>query len=205
METFENIKRLRIERGLSQDELAKRTGYTDRSSIAKIEAGKVDLSESKIILFAKALNVTPAALMSIEGGFSVPSGFQTMPEMENATPLVGDIACGTPILADENIRDYIPTPRGWRADFALECHGDSMAPKILDGDIVAIRKQSRVENGQIAAVRIQDEATLKRVFFSPGQLILQAENPAYAPILLIGENIADAEIEGLAVGIMRNI
>ena len=80
-----------------------------------------------------------------------------------------------------------------------------MAPKIQDGDVVAVRKVPQVENGQIAAVRIDDEATLKRCYLYPDKLVLQAENPAYEPIVLIGEEMGRAVIEGLAVGFMRNI
>lgn len=135
---------------------------------------------------------------------SPPAGFKPMPPMD-IIPLVGDIACGSPILAEENIRDYIAAPSSWRADFVLECHGDSMAPKILDGDIVAIRKVAIVENGRIAAVRIDDEATLKRMYRYQDKLILQAENPAYEPIVLIGEDMERVAIEGLAVGLMRHV
>ena len=74
-------------------------------------------------------------------------------------PLVGSIACGTPITAEQNIESYIGVPAAWHADFALTCHGSSMAPTICDGDIVCIRRQPEVEQGEIAAVRIGDEAT----------------------------------------------
>jgi len=92
-------------------------------------------------------------------------------------PLVGSIACGTPILAEQNIEARIGVPALWRADFALTCHGDSMAAMIQDGDIVCIRKQPEVENGEIAAVRIGEEATLKRFYRQGDTVMLQAENP----------------------------
>ena len=114
---------------------------------------------------AGALGVSVSWLMGydvpitgVEAPGTIPAGFEPLPQMTNV-PLVGSIACGTPILAEENIKEYIGVPAAWRADFALECHGDSMAPRICDGDIVCIRRQPEVESGQIAAVRIGDEAT----------------------------------------------
>lgn len=76
----------------------------------------------------------------------IPPGFQPLPEMAQV-PLIGSIACGTPITAEQNIKSYIGVPAAWRADFALECHGDSMAPTICDGDVVCIRSQPEVEQG----------------------------------------------------------
>ena len=123
-----------------------------------------------------------------------------------SVPLIGSIACGTPILAEENIKQYIGIPAAWRADFALECHGDSMAPKICDGDIVCIRKQSEVETGQIAAVRIGEEATLKH-FYRQGDVVqLIAENSAVCPPMVYsGRQLEEIQIEGLAVGFCRGL
>ena len=136
---------------------------------------------------------------------AVPPGFLPLPEMAQV-PLVGSIACGTPILAEENIRQYIGVPAAWRADFALECHGDSMAPRIQDGDIVCIRKQAEVETGQIAAVRIGEDATLKRFYKSGDTVTLLADNAAACPpMVFTGPQLADMQIEGLAVGFCRGL
>ena len=120
-------------------------------------------------------------------------------------PLVGSIACGTPILAEQNIEARIGVPALWQADFALTCHGNSMAAMIQDGDIVCIRKQPEVENGEIAAVRIDNEATLKRVYLHPDYVELRPENPAYDSIIRRKEEMNDVYIEGLAVGLCRGI
>lgn len=135
---------------------------------------------------------------------SIPSGFEPLPTMATI-PLVGSIACGTPITAEENIEAHIGIPAAWRADFALTCKGDSMAPKIQDGDIVCIRKQAEVENGEIAAVRIDEEATLKRFYRQGDTVLLQAENPAYPPLVYTQHQLDDIAIEGLAVGFCRGI
>lgn len=135
---------------------------------------------------------------------SIPPGFAPMPEMVDV-PIVGRIACGTPILAEQNIDGSACIPARWRATFSLVCKGDSMEPKIHDGDLVAIRKQPEVENGEIAAVRIGEEATLKRVYRRAGLLELRPENPDYESIILIGADMARATIEGKAVGLCRDI
>ena len=134
----------------------------------------------------------------------IPTGFSPLPDMDTL-PRVGRIACGEPILAEQNIEDYDSVPSSWRATFTLICVGDSMAPRIQDGDLVAIRQQKEVENGEIAAVRIGDEATLKRVYLSPGRMVLQPENPQYEPIVLVGEELRTVSIEGRAVGFCRGL
>lgn len=159
---------------------------------------------------AEALGVNPLWLMGYDVGKyedlrgGVPAGFQPLPKMRKV-PRVGRIACGEPILAEENIEDYDATPEEWHADFTLLCRGDSMEPKIKDGDVVAIRTQPQVENGEIAAVRIGDEATLKRVYCNGGTIILQAENPTFPPLVYSGQDIEDIHIEGKAVGLCRRL
>jgi len=121
-----------------------------------------------------------------------------------SVPLVGTIACGEPILAIENIEEMIPVPPKVRADFALRCKGDSMiGARIFDGDIVYIRSQPIVDNGQIAAVMIDDEATLKRVYRYEDYLVLQPENPIMESRRFYGENMNRVVILGRAVAVMN--
>ena len=131
-------------------------------------------------------------------------GFDPMPDMSEV-PLVGEIACGQPITAEENLEGYVSVPECWHADFALICRGKSMEPKIHDGDLVAIRAGLQIENGQVAAVRIGDEATLKRVYRYPERLILRPINEDFEEIVLEGEEINRASIEGKAVGLCRDM
>ena len=186
-------------RGLSAADLSRATG----------------VSEGTVYEFAKALRVDPAWLMGYDVPMepqgqsapakpTIPPGFLPMPEMVQV-PLVGRIACGTPILAEENIEGTICIPERWRADFVLVCNGDSMEPKICEGDLVAIRKQPEVENGEIAAVRIGEEATLKRVYWHDGFLELRAENPTYGSKILAGEDAETVTIEGKAIGLCRDL
>lgn len=203
---YERIRARRIELGLTVEELAKKMGYKDKSSISKIENGKADIPQSKVIAFARALNTTTAYLMGIDTAKerSIPAGFQPLPKRDRI-PRVGQIACGTPILAEENVEAYDEVPSDWHADFTLLCQGDSMEPKIKDGDVVAIHSQPMVENGEVAAVLIAGEATLKRVFLFDDHIELRAENPTFPTILRIGEDMNTITIEGKAVGLCRGL
>ena len=200
---YDRIKARRLELSLTVEELAQQLGYKDKSSISKIENGKADIPQAKVELFARALRTTTAYLMGVDGP-ALPPGCEPMPPMRQV-PLVGRIACGMPILAEQNIEGMISVPEGWRADFVLTCRGDSMAPLILDGDLVAVRSQPEVENGEIAVVRIDDEATLKKVNFDGTTMVLQPLNPAYPLMTYTGAALADVHIEGKAVGLCRGL
>lgn len=123
------------------------------------------------------------------------------------TPLLGRIACGEPILAEENIEDYVDLPKHINADFALECRGDSMiGAGIQDGDVVYIQQQPEVENGQIAAVLVgDDEATLKRFYYDGTTVQLVAENPKFAPMVFTGEDINKVRVIGRAVAFTHSL
>ena len=116
--------------------------------------------------------------------------------------IIGQIACGAPIFAQESIEGYASTCYGIEADFCLFAKGDSMInARIYDGDLVFIKKQSMVENGEIAVVLIDDSATLKRVYYYPDQnkLILNPENPKYEPLVYVGNELEQVQILGKAV------
>ena len=136
---------------------------------------------------------------------SAAADVMTLPNVEQIpkmrrVPLLGTIACGEPLLAVENIEGKVDVPEHIRADFALRCKGDSMInARIFDGDIVYIRQQPAVENGQIAAVLIGDEATLKRVRLFDDHISLEPENPMYRPIVYWNGDMASIRILGLAV------
>ena len=202
---YDRIKSRRTELGLTVEELAQKMGYKDKSSISKIENGKADIPQSKIAAFADALQTTPAYLMGWEEQPepkkpTIPPGFEPMPKMKKI-PLIRAIACGEPITAEQNIEKMVDVPENIRCDFSLTCHGDSMVDAgIHDKDVVYIRIQPEVENGEIAAVRIDGEATLKRVYYNPGTLTLMPANPAYAPMIYTGPQLEEVHIEGKAVG-----
>ena len=211
METHEVIKQLREQRGMSQDALAEKVGYKDRSSIAKVEAGLVDLSQSKIAAFAKALGVSPAILIGVGedpvlgSKDDLPSNL--IPARFRQAPLIGEIACGTPILAEQNIIDYIDVPEHIQCDFALKCRGNSMIDLgVKDGDVVYIRSQPEVQNGQVAAVIVdsaESEATLKKFFRYDNHVMLIPANSEEAPFAFYGEEMSRVHVQGLAVGFMH--
>ncbi len=193
------IRSRREELGISQEELAHRLGYSTKSSISKIETGANDVPRSKLEEFAQALDTTVSYLMGLPAEFSAASErpFSAVP-----IPLIGSIACGTPILAEENIERYIGVDIGCKADFALVCHGDSMLPDIRDGDVVFIHSQPVVEQGEVAAVRIGDEATLKHFHRQGDTVMLLADNTAVCPpMIFTGKQLEDIKIEGKAVGV----
>ena len=195
MTTGDKIKQLRLERGLSQQELAAELGYTDRSSIAKIEAGKLVLGENKLKRLFKVFRITPAEYFGVDSGV-----ISDMPSM-HTIPLIGSIACGDPITAVENHEGEVNIPDNIHADFALRCKGDSMInARLFDGDIVYIRAQNTVDNGQIAAVIVDGEATLKRVHLFQDHIVLEAANPLFQPLVYWKEDQKDIHIIGKAVG-----
>ena len=130
---------------------------------------------------------------------TLPSNIIPLPEMRKI-PLLGNIACGAPILAEDHIEEYIDIPKHIPADFSLICKGDSMInARIFDGDIVYIRQQDMVDSGEIAAVLIDNEATLKRVHLYEDHISLEPENPQYRPIVRWGEEMNSVRILGKAV------
>ena len=195
MHTGEIIRSLREKQGMSQEALASRLGYRDRSSIAKIETGKVDLSQSKLELMSQVFGVPITHLLGLAPA-----------KATDRIPILGAIACGAPILAQEHIEGYASLPQGIHADFALVCKGDSMVgARIFDGDVVYIRQQETVENGEIAAVLVDGEATLKRVRHFGDRISLEPENPMYRPLIFWGEEMNQVQILGKAVAFTAQI
>jgi hypothetical protein len=187
MNSYEKIKTLRIQRKMSQETLAKLTGYSDRSTIAKIEKGKIDLSENKIIIFAQALGTTPAYLM---GWIEEDNSKET-----NALkiPVLGNVAAGIPISAVEDILDYEEVPISWKNQgefFALRIKGDSMQPKIDDGDVVIVRQQSDANSGDTVIALVNgDDATCKKLEKTDNGIMLVSTNSKYPPMFFTKEDI----------------
>ena len=198
-----------MEHGLSQSELGKIAGVSDKA-VSTWELGLKTPRMGAVEKMANHFGITKSAIvddapMTSPQNPTIPPGFIPMPEMVQV-PLIGSIACGTPITAEQNVKSYIGVPAAWRADFALECHGDSMAPTICDGDVVCIRSQPEVEQGQIAAVRIGEEATLKHCYYQNGVVQLIADNPSVCPpMVYTGSDLDEIAVEGLAVGFCRGL
>lgn len=209
MELQDVIRARRAELGLTLEQVASACGV-GKSIVAKWERGEVkNIRRDNLAALSDVLQVSPLVLMGREELYTqneeyVPDGFIPMPDM-SSIPLVGRIACGEPITAEQNVEGVVSVPSQWRSDFALLCKGDSMEPSIKDGDLVAIHIQPMVENGEVAAVRIDSEATLKHVYLYPNYIELRPENPAYQSIIKIGEEMNEVKIEGKAVGLCRGM
>lgn len=198
-------------RGITQTELSKRTNI-NKSSISTYLKGEYKAKQDKVDLLANALNVSPVWLMGYDIPMQRDLSFDPstltnyVPITKKKIPLLGEIAAGQPIYADEHIEEFLPVDDKLHADFALKIKGDSMInAQINDGDIVFIRQQSDVDDGQIAAVLINDSATLKRIYHMNGFLQLNAENPAYKPIICSPETCDTCRILGLAVAVLGKI
>ena len=179
-----------MKRNMSQDTLAKLTGYTDRSSIAKIEKGTVDLQQSKIELFAKALGTTSRELVGWDNKLLSNSGTKI--------PVLGSVPAGIPIEAIQDIIDYeeIDSETAAKGDyFALKIKGNSMEPRICEGDVVIVRKQDDVESGDIAIVMVNgNDATIKRLMKYEDGIRLFPSNPAYEPMYFTNEDIKNKPV-----------
>ena len=204
-------------RGMKQIELATRSGIS-KYSISHYLKGDWEGKQDAVNELARALNVSEAWLMGydvpaersapkvsvqLDKKPTIPPGFMPLPKMRKV-PLIGAIACGDPITAIQNREGDVNAPVDMRCDFALKCQGESMiGAGIHDGDVVYIRIQPEVENGEIAAVRIGEEATLKRVYLHNDYIELRPENPAFESIIRRREEMNDVQIEGKAVGWMH--
>lgn len=210
MSIGERIKQQRIKQGKTQEDIAQALN-TGRATIHKYETGLINnIPPDKVLLLAKVLHCSPAYLMGWEEKdytFYLSDNVMPLPKMKKV-PLLGEIACGEPIFAAEEFDSYIKVEDGLQIDFCLKCKGDSMInARIYDGDIVFIRKQEAVENGEIAAVIIGDEATLKRVYYYPeeNRISLIAENPLYPPLIYTNEQLELIKILGKAVAFQSKI
>lgn len=209
LELYKNIKRRRQQLKMTQTDLALKMGYADKSMIAKIEKGNVDLPQSKILAFANALKTTPGELMGWDYETEATETVDNIYKLDKIKlPMLGKVACGEPIFADEDRESYIMIGTDIGADFCLQCQGDSMInARIHDGDIVFVKKTDIVENGAIAVVIIDDEATLKRFFYYREQnlVILKPENPKYQDIILTGEQLNQVRVIGRAVAFQSDV
>ena len=193
-----NIKYLRKQAGYSQEQLARKLNI-NQASVSLWESEKTNPDTKTLVQLSQIFNVPMDFFLSDEPRRELDS----IRVIRNAVPILGAIPCGKLNISDQNPDGYADLPDGIRADFALRCQGDSMTPTFIDGDLVLIRSQPEVETGQIAAVNIDGETTLKRVYRNPDGLHLVADNPRYQPIFVSADSDAQIIIHGLAVGYTR--
>lgn len=207
MATFAERFRLALKKAdISAAELSRKLNIPE-GTISQYKSGAYEPKQRRLEVIANALNVSIPWLMGVSDDPvpSLPSNIMPMPATYKV-PLLGTIACGEPILAAENIEGDVEVPEHVRADFALRCKGDSMInARIFDGDIVYIRQQPTVDDGQIAAVLIGEEATLKRVRLYPDHVVLEPENPLYRPHSYWNEDMNTVRILGKAVAFTSSV
>ncbi len=197
-----NLHKFRKQAGLTLEEVAEKIG-TSKQTIHRYENGVIsNVPPDKVEALARVFGTTPSELMGWESENPLYSFPNIHPITTKKLPMLGRIACGKPIYAEEEHESYVMAGAAPDADFCLKAVGDSMVgARIYDGDLVFIRSQESVDNGEIAAVIIDDEATLKRVYFYPEKqkLILSPENPHYEPLVFLGSELDHIKIIGKAV------
>lgn len=204
------LRTLRENNKMTLEEVSKKLGIA-KQTLYKYEIGIItNIPLLKIEELAKIYNVSPSYITGWEDEKkdNLSQYDNIMPITTKKVPLLGQIACGKPIYANEDRESYIEAGTELKADFCLKATGDSMInARIFDGDIVFIRKQPTVENGEIAAVIIDDSATLKRVFYHPETDILElkAENPKYPVQTYTNEQLNEIKILGKAIAFQGDV
>lgn len=196
----ERLRAIRKENNLSQEELADILG-TSKQVISRYENGQRTPKVTVAAEFAKRLGV-PMSTLSGEDDIMLPSNIQPISEMQmQRVPMLGEIAAGVPIMAEEDYGAFVSTPI--QCDFALTVRGNSMEPTYLEGDVVYIRQQDDVDDGQVAAVAIDGEATLKHVYHIPNGVHLVSDNMRYRPMIYTLPDCDNIRILGIVMGYTR--
>lgn len=202
------IKSLRQSKGMTQEELGNIIGVK-KAAVQKWESGLVqNLKRETIKKLADFFEVNPSTFIDVADSSDISNIAGIFPVKKIRIPMLGEIACGVPIFADQQYEQYVDVNEDYNADFCLKAKGDSMInANISSGDIVLISEMPMVNNGEIAAVIIDDEATLKRVYYyrEKNKLILQAENPAVEPLVYVDEELDTIRILGKAVAVIKTL
>lgn len=211
--TYSLLKQRRKELDLTMADVAKAVGVSE-ATVSRWESGNIaNMRRDKIALIADVLKINPAILIFDEK-YADDENSKLVENLKNdiipiktkKIPLIGEIACGKPIVANHEYEVYVDATTDINADFALKAKGDSMInARIHDGDIVFIRQQPDVENGEIAAVIIDDEATLKRVYKNDNSITLVAENPKYPPLVYTSQDCVNINIIGKAIAFQSDV
>ena len=196
-----DLEKRRKELGLTLEEVGNFVGVS-KSTVKKWETGFIDnMKRDKIALLAKVLKISPLVILGITDDNGVDlEQYGIRPIKRKKFPMLGEITCGKPIYCNEAYETYIEAAEDIQADFCLIAKGDSMInARIFDGDIIFIKEQPIVQNGEIAAVVIEDEATLKKIYIKTDKIILRHENPVYDDIIYEKEDMNMVKILGKAV------
>nr|DAM68897.1 MAG TPA: Repressor protein CI [Caudoviricetes sp.] len=213
------IKERRELLNLSQEELALKLGYKSRSTINKIESGINDITQSKVVEFAKVLQTTPAYLMGWEDleqkktdqkNISLKSNISAVyADNIHMIPVFESVSAGFGAYASSNILEYTPIyiPCQYEAEntICIVVTGDSMYPKIESGDIIQVYKQDSVDSGSIAVVLLDDdEGLVKKVYYGDDWIELHSINPMYPVMRFEKEDVTRLRVVGLVRKIIKN-
>lgn len=201
------IKETLKENRMSVRELARRSDIA-QTTMNRYLTTDTEIPVGKLESIAKALGVTPGYLMGY--GMDTPYVSKLIgvikPLSKQRLPILGNVACGEPIFADEHHESYVEAGNDIDADFCLLAQGDSMInARIFDGDLLFVKSQSTVDNGDVAVVLIDDEATVKRVYIdynadnTVSMLTLIPENPMYRPMRYTGHTLDSVRILGKVI------
>ncbi len=197
---MEQLKILRKQKGLYQKDVANFLGV-DRTTYVKYENGVSEPDNDTLVKLAELFNVSVDYLLGRETN-DIYASIGAMPVKKIKLPVLGNVACGEPIYANEELDGYVYIDEDIGADFCLHAHGDSMVnARIFDGDTLFVKKQDMVDDGEIAVVLIEDEATVKRVYYDRenNTITLMPENPAYKPMRYNGEELNNIRILGKVI------
>lgn len=207
------IEQRRKNLGMTLDNIAQEIGVA-KSTVQRYEKGTIEKIKLPVLeSIARALDVNPAWLCfksdqmePVRYESPLPSGLTPLPKMRE-WEVLGATACGKP-LHRELLDETVMAPDDIKADVVFRCVGDSMInARIFDGDAVFVRLQPEVENSQIAVVRMDDEYTLKRIYYHDDYIELRPENPTHKAIILRGNQLdpENFEVDGLAAAFMSVI
>lgn len=197
---MEKLVELRKEKKYSQSDIARMLGIS-RQAYSNYELGNREPDYNTLVKLAELFNVSVDYLLGRETN-DIYASIGAMPVKKIKLPVLGNVACGEPIYANEELDGYVYIDEDIGADFCLHAHGDSMVnARIFDGDTLFVKKQDMVDDGEIAVVLIEDEATVKRVYYDRenNTITLMPENPAYKPMRYNGEELNNIRILGKVI------
>lgn len=203
----ERIKSLREKKGMTQLELAQRLGYKSKSSVTHIENGR-DIPRAMVVTLAEILDTTPAYLMGWED--DKPNAAPLAENKIYQIPVFSSVSAGFGAYACSDIVTYMPLFIEHEADvpnmLCIKVTGDSMFPKIEDGDIIIVRKQDSVDSGSIAVVLVDnEEGFVKKVVYDQETIELHSINPEYAPKIFKGEEVLRVRVVGIVKQVVKNV
>lgn len=208
MTIYDRIKYLRESANMSQQELAEKVGFKTASAVNKIELGLRDINQSKILAFARALGTTPSYLLGEDD--EIQSNISTVSERLYNIPVFESASAGFGTAAINDIVDYIALPFRTKAEadetLCIRVKGDSMSPKIEDGDLIQVQKQTSVDSGDVAVVLLdKEEGLVKKIEYDADYIKLISFNPYYPPIEFKGKDVLRISVVGKVKKIIRDL